>query len=88
MRWKEEGSDGKERREMKIVDVIWFSNSLGYLGIVVVEDAGTFERRAYIGRATGIDEGDDVHDILDWGSSFTLEMLKRIEQRLTKMEGC
>ena len=71
---------------MKAVDELWFTNSLGCIGIVVMEDEFTGNRRAYIGGATGTDQMRDAQRILDLGSSFTLEMLKRIEQRLTKME--
>lgn len=55
------------------VDVKWFSNSTGTVGIVKVQDSITGKFKYYIGAGKGVDEGFDSKYIAEWGSHFPLE---------------
>lgn len=66
---------------MKPIDAIWFSNmtsTAGIVGIVVVEDEKTKERKAYIGIGEGNDEKLDTKRIMDFGSPFRIERVAEI----------
>lgn len=62
---------------MKINDSIWFTNStsMQIIGIVLATDEVTNERKAYIGIGEGHDEAFDAHNVLNWGSKLSPEML-------------
>lgn len=68
----------KGRLEMKVVEVQWFSNPQGYIGIVIGEDNQTKERKAYISSVSGEDEAADTRYVLDWGAKFPLAMMQRL----------
>lgn len=69
---------------LKVIDKTWFSNSTGNVGIVIVEDERTKERRAYIGCADGYDEEHDIERIKDHGNRVRLEMLETMMRLLKK----
>jgi hypothetical protein len=56
----------------KILDVIWFNNSSGTIGIVLIETA-TGERKSYIKSVEGQHELGDTINVAEWGSTFPLE---------------
>lgn len=69
---------------MKIIDDMWFSNSQGVVGIVVIEDEVTHERRAFIGAASGHDVKADTEAIAAFGNSFSASAAARI---IIKLQG-
>lgn len=71
----------------KIVDKLWFTNMKGTLGIVVLEEDITNERKAYIGVVSGNDEKADTEDIISWGNKFDVETLDRLEHHLCRRRG-
>ena len=53
----------------KIIDVMWFTESQGTLGIVKVDDE--FDGvRYFIGLCLGLDMKEDQQHIADWGAKF------------------
>jgi len=69
---------------MKVIDTIWFNNRDGCIGIVVVEEDVTGDRKAYIGPASGTNGKRDTEAILAWGNKFSLETAARISYYLQK----
>lgn len=70
---------------MKIIDSLWFSNLNGTVGIVIIEEDITGDRKAYIGAVPiVVDEKRDTEAIIAWGNQFSLRTLKRIEHFLKK----
>jgi hypothetical protein len=67
---------------MKILESFWFTNRDGRIGIVVIEEDVTGDRKAYIGPASGADEKADTERILAWGNKFSLETAGRILHHL------
>ncbi len=57
---------------MKIIDATWFTQmaSKNTIGIVVVEDEITGQRKSYIGAASGRDVEADMQHIVDTGAKF------------------
>jgi len=54
--------------EAKILDSTWFSTMAGdHFGIVIV-DAGNEQKKAYIGKATGANQGQDEQLIAQRGT--------------------
>ncbi len=41
---------------MKVIETLWFTNINGVIGIVIIEEDVTGDRKAYIGPASGTDE--------------------------------
>jgi len=72
---------------MKVIEVLWFTNSEGCIGIVVVEEDVTRSRKAYISPVSGTDEKADTEQILAWGNKFSLDTAQRITSLLTGKEG-
>jgi hypothetical protein len=58
---------------LKIIDVIWCNFNIG---IVKCLDEITNETKFYIGVGKGYDEGEDISDIMDWGTKLSPEHLK------------
>lgn len=48
------------------------------IGVVVVEDEITHERKGYIGIGNGIDEKADIRRVLDWGSPIIPRIIEEI----------
>jgi len=69
---------------MKVIDSLWFTNLDGCIGIIVIEEDITGDRKAYIGPASGKDEKADTEAILAWGNKFSLDVTERIHRYLTK----
>lgn len=63
---------------MKHIDDIWFSTMSGLIGIVIVEDERTQERKAYIGVGEGHDDKLDIKRIMDFGAPFRIEKVAEI----------
>lgn len=64
---------------MRVIQVYWFTNFLGNIGVVVAEDNTSKQRKAYIGLAKGLDEKADTESIMTQGTRVDprtlLEML-------------
>ena len=56
---------------MKTIDVKWFSNTTGCIGIILAEDE--HKQVAYIGSVEGHNEEFDIGHIKEWGSKLSLE---------------
>ncbi len=56
---------------MRVVDSLWFTNNKGTVGIVIIEEDVTGERRAYIGIVDGYNQEADTQSIIDWGNPFS-----------------
>ena len=67
---------------MKVIETLWFTNLDGCIGIVVVEEDVTGDRKAYIGPASGTDEKADTEQILAWGNKFSLDTALRLRHLL------
>lgn len=63
--------------DRKIVGFIWFTDSFGTIGIVIVK-LNDKEEKAYIGHGFGHSEIADVWHIADWGVFFPLKEAKEI----------
>jgi len=53
----------------KIIDVMWFTESQGTLGIVKADDEYNGVRY-FIGSCSGVHEETDKEHIADWGAKF------------------
>lgn len=69
---------------MKTIETLWFTGMSGCIGIVVIEEDITGDRKAYIGPASGTDEKADTEQIISLGNKFSLDTAQRIEHHLTK----
>jgi len=69
---------------MKIIDALWFTNIDGCIGIIVIEEDVTGDRKAYIGSARGKDQKVDTEKILAWGNKFSIDTAERILLSLKK----
>lgn len=69
---------------MKVIEALWFTDLDGCVGIVVVEEDITSDRKAYIGPASGTNEKTDTEQILAWGCKFSLGTVLRLRYLLTK----
>jgi len=56
------------RYSKNVTKVMWFNNSTT-IGIVLVDEDD--QKIAYIKSVPGINEYDDIEEILDWGSKIT-----------------
>jgi hypothetical protein len=65
----------------KIIGAFWFNSFMGNIGIVIVEDQVTKERKAYAGNAEpATTEGFDANQIRERGARVSLIQLKEIVQ--------
>lgn len=69
---------------MKIIETMWFTNRDGCIGIVVIQEDVTGDRKAYIGPVPGADEKADTESILAWGNKFSLDTVLRLRHLLTE----
>lgn len=69
---------------MKVIERLWFTNLNGCIGIVVIEEDITGDRKAYIGSASGTDEKADTKQVLAWGNKFSLDTTHRLRHLLTE----
>lgn len=80
---------------MKTIETLWFTNIDGCIGIVVVEEDVTGDRKAYIGLGKryaladlclgkGIDEKADIERILARSNKFPLDTALRLRHLLTE----
>lgn len=69
---------------MKIIDSLWFTTIDGSIGIIVIEEDVTGDRKAYIGPASGKDEKADTEKIIAWGNKFSIDTAERILHFLKK----
>lgn len=67
---------------MKVVDSLWFTNTKGTVGIVIIEEDVTRDRKAYIGVGNGHNEAVDTQSIIDWGTLLSISALGRITSQL------
>jgi hypothetical protein len=56
------------------IDDVWFGN----IGIVVIEDDLTKERKAYIGVGGGVCKEADMEKIKSWGMPVSMNILKEL----------
>jgi len=68
----------------RIVSSRWFTNLFGCVGIVVVDDLITGERKAFIGTGQGENEQVDIDYICEWGKELHAPTLWEIERELSK----
>ena len=71
---------------MKVLDKLWFTNKDGCIGIVVIEEDVTGDRKAYIGVGQGNSEEVDTEQILAWGNKFSVDILERLNHFMRKPE--
>ena len=55
---------------MKTLEVIWFNNGRGSIGVVLAENE--FGQRAYMSCVYGHDEEEDIDTVKKWGSKLNL----------------
>ena len=67
----------------RIVSSRWFCNLFGCVGVIVVDDLVTGERRAYIGTGQGENEQVDIDYICEWGQELHMFTLREIEREMT-----
>lgn len=61
---------------MKAIDVLWFNDSTGCIGLVAAENSNK-EIVFLLGSATGHDEEEDSQHIADWGAKVSPESVIR-----------
>jgi len=66
----------------KILDATWFTAGSNCIGIVIIQDLITKEKKAYIGLGKGLDEGEDATEITSKGNQLPLEILQEICAKL------
>lgn len=71
---------------MKVIDKLWFTNMDGCIGIIIVEEDITGDRKAYIGFGKGHDAQADTERILAWGNTFSLDTVGRLQCHLKKQK--
>ncbi len=71
---------------MKVLETLWFTGSTGCIGIVVIEEDVTGERKAYIGVGSGISEKADQEHIIAWGITFSHDTVLRLAHYLKPMK--
>lgn len=69
---------------MKIIDKLWFTSTLGTMGIIVGEDEVTGERKAYVGIGYGVSEDHDLGMVKSWGTRLHLATLEHLVKLLRK----
>ena len=67
---------------MKIIEEFWFTSFDDCIGIVVIEEDVSGERKAYIGTASGTKEKEKASAIWAWGANFTYGTVLRLEHLL------
>ena len=72
---------------MKVIETLWFTNLKGCIGIVVVEEDVTGDRKAYIGVVDGLNEQTDREALLAWGNKFFIDTALRLRHLLTEKKG-
>ncbi len=68
---------------MRVVDSLWFTNNRGTIGIVIIQEDVTGERKAYIGIGDGHNEKADTQSIVDWGNPLSISVLGWIWSQLS-----
>ncbi|MEK6829019.1 MAG: hypothetical protein AABY15_02750 [Nanoarchaeota archaeon] len=59
---------------MKTIEVIWFNNARGSIGVVLAEN--DIEQRAYMAGVYGHDEEEDIEIVKKWGSKLSISQAK------------
>ncbi len=67
---------------MRVTDTIWFTGMRGSVGLVMGVDDVTGDRKAYIGRCSGLDEELDTKVIVDYGVALKLDTIMKIATHL------
>jgi len=62
---------------IELVSWCWF-NGRDAIGIVLGLDTITNEKKAYIGKVGGLNEGLDIANIMAWGSKFDVECAEKL----------
>lgn len=57
---------------MKLLDILWFTNRFGCVGIAKVEDEYD-GIKYYISHVGGYNEPEDTKRVMEWGSTFPKE---------------
>jgi hypothetical protein len=71
---------------MKVIDSLWSTTKDGCIGIIIIEEDVTGDRKAYMGIGQGHSQDDDTQGILAWGTSFSISFAERILYFLKKEE--
>jgi len=69
---------------MKVIETLWFTNRDGCIGIVIIEEDVTGDRKAYIGPGSGHNQKADTEQIMAWGNKFSLDTALRLRHLLTE----
>ena len=64
----------------KAIEVIWIETISGTIGIVLSDNG--FEKKAYIKQVMGLDEKDDIKDVLERGGKIHLHQVESIVRHL------
>lgn len=67
---------------MKTIEIIWFTTFDGTLGITVIEEDVTGDRKAYIGVVKGNNEKVDEKRIVAFGQKLPLSIIERLDYHL------
>jgi len=69
---------------VKIIDTLWFTNRKGTVGLVIIEEDNTHDRKGYIGVVEGQSEAVDTEELLAWGNKFSLGTAEDIVKKLAR----
>ena len=69
---------------MKIVETLYFTTRRGTVGLVIIEEDNTHDRKGYIGVVEGKSEVVDREELLAWGHKFSLSTAEDIARRLAR----
>ena len=64
----------------KAIKVMWFNTTKSSLGIVLTENE--HGKAVRINSVRGIDEEEDIQNIIDWGAHITLDQARAIVEHL------
>jgi len=72
---------------VKIIETLWFSGMKGTVGLVIIEEDYTHDRKGYIGVVDGQSEAVDSEELVAFGSKFSLRAAEYIAKKLTRPQG-
>ena len=67
---------------MKVENVLWFNSMNGTIGIVLADNG--HKKKAYIKNVIGLNEENDIKEILESGAKIHISQAESIVNHLTK----
>ena len=62
----------------RVVDTLWFTNMKGVIGIVILAEDVTNDRKAYISVVDGHDQNVDTQTVISYGNPLSVDTIERL----------